>query len=782
MNNLMVFLSDYYYAGPDAFKVLEWQLEILEGAFGRDHPKVGDQLRALGDLYLRKGELSKAEELYLRSLTIAESTSDDPLKVARILEAIGKTYSKTQRPDQALETFHRALAIYEKSSVYGGIVETLSAMGEHFERTNDWVRAVEVYGRSATLASERRNLRREKYAERGKTANERSDKRSLQLITAAHMAAKRDDSLEPTLAKQTFESAQSVFSSIVTDSITQMASRGPDNKLASLIRRRQDLGMEWLKWDELRTRALTSATEKRDASTEAANLERLEKIQAEIAEIDRTAKAEFPKFTASARPLPLSVIDVQSVLHRDEVLLFFLDTGGVGPGPGGQTFLWAVSKTDVKWVRFEGDIGHDTLDLLRCGLDPASWDDDRPKYEHVYDMRFHFPCKGFTRHDPQLDARGEIRNETLPYDLNKAHELYRKLFEGVEELIRDKQLLIAATGRLSTLSFQALVTAPPPERKAKNLEEVFNPPPPGPDDYRKVAWLVRKHAITVLPSVSALRALRQTTKKSSARKPLVAIGNPLLHGAAADSRESKLARSKQACPITARNVRGGRSARNADPIKTLDGRPDLQQLLRQPPLHDTADEICAVAAALGAARNEILLGAKATEKNLRKSDLSQYRVLHFATHGTMAGEIDGIAEPGLILTPPTSQTNDDDGFLAASEIAALKLDADWVILSACNTAAAAGNGQEAMSGLARSFFYAGARSILASQWAVNSAASVKLITGAVQIAKRSANLGRAKALQRSMLNLIDKGASHESHPYYWAPFILVGEGAVALNG
>jgi CHAT domain-containing protein len=137
---------------------------------------------------------------------------------------------------------------------------------------------------------------------------------------------------------------------------------------------------------------------------------------------------------------------------------------------------------------------------------------------------------------------------------------------------------------------------------------------------------------------------------------------------------------------------------------------------------------------------------------------------------------DGAHEPGLILTPPDKATEEDDGYLSASEIAALKLDADWVILSACNTAAGAATTAEALSGLARAFIYAQARALLVSHWEVYSDATVKLITTAVREMARDAKVGRAEALRRSMLALIDKGEPHEAHPAYWAPFVVVGEG------
>jgi hypothetical protein len=102
--------------------------------------------------------------------------------------------------------------------------------------------------------------------------------------------------------------------------------------------------------------------------------------------------------------------------------------------------------------------------------------------------------------------------------------------------------------------------------------------------------------------------------------------------------------------------------------------------------------------------------------------------------------------------------------------------ADWVILSACNTAAGKAEGAEALSGLTRSFFYAGACALIVSHWAVASNATVKLITGAVERMAFDKRIGRAEAMRQSMLALIDKGEPLEAHPAYWAPFVVVGEG------
>ena len=306
----------------------------------------------------------------------------------------------------------------------------------------------------------------------------------------------------------------------------------------------------------------------------------------------------------------------------------------------------------------------------------------------------------------------------------------------------------------------------------------------GAEAHRRAAWLARRHAITVLPAVSSLKALRQHAKRSRATKPFVGFGNPLLDGP--DARyevRAKLARDKQQCPKTAwQRVAGLFGVRGGMRVPTQrNGVVELGDIRIQTPLPETADELCAVARDLGVGDSDIWLGSRLSEGKINalneSGTLAAYRVVHFATHGTLAGELQPGNEPGLILTPPERATAEDDGYLSASEIAALKLDADWVILSACNTAAGGSDKAEALSGLARAFFYAGARALLVSHWAVYSDTTVKLIINALGAVAADKGVGRSEALRRAMLTLIDKGDPHEAHPSYWAPFIVVGEGA-----
>ena len=561
-----------------------------------------------------------------------------------------------------------------------------------------------------------------------------------------------------------FRAAQWARSSNAAAAMQQMAARSAksDPRLSQLARARQDLVAEWQVKDQLMVSARSGA-----ATPPISDLaRRLTEIQVKIEEIDRTFATAFPDYAEIVRIEPMGIDDVQRLLGNNEALVAIVDTPYRAPLPA-ETFVWVVTKTDVRWLR--SDFGPSTLQrevaALRCGLDAAAWSGEGARR-----------CADLLQ--LPLD-KAPKEGEPLPYDVARAHKLYVSLFGEMADRIKGKHLLIVPSGPLTTLPIQALVTAPPASK-----------------DLASARWLVHDHAVTVLPSVASLAALRRTAKPSAATKPMIGFGNPLLDGNQAHpqhgayfEQQAQIARAQTGCALTARTRTATLRmvARSVTSVPQTGSMADLKHLRMQAPLPETADELCEVARAVGGSVVDVLIGARATETEVKRlsssGELAKYRMLHFATHGTLAGQLSGTNEPGLILSPPKTATAEDDGYLSGSEIAGLKLDADWVILSACNTAGGAGHGEaaEALSGLARVFFYAGARALLVSHWEVDSDAAVKLVTGAIGAIAKDKSVGRAEALRRAMLATMADTSRPANwipawHPSVWAPFGVVGEG------
>jgi len=618
-----------------------------------------------------------------------------------------------------------------------------------------------------------------------------ADKLAEALAAIAGNAGKPTVATEnlPTLAAEMFATAQWSRGSEAAASLAQMAARSASGKpeLAALVRERQDLAAEWQGADKQLIAARSEPPARRSAPAEKSLSDRLSAVEQRLAAIDMRLAKDFSDYAALASPKPVSVVEVQASLRDDEALLLFLDTIEYKPLPE-ETFVWVVTKREVRWLR--SDLGTEALRrevaALRCGLDAIAWSKDGACLE----------LTGAAFSDADLAA-----GKPLPFDAARAHALYKGLLGEAADLIKGKHLLIVPSGALTTLPFHVLVTAPPSPRTASAWGEGQGEGPPQSAAAAargdETAWLIRDHAITVLPSVASLTALRRTGRPSVAAKAMIGFGNPLLDG---DQKHPRLGTTFKALAAEAKAQSGcaaSRSqrtaslrtfSRSASPVPQAAGLADSAHLKMQAPLPETADELCDVARAIGAEADDIRIGARATESEVKRLSVSGaltgYRMLHFATHGLLAGQLDGTREPGLILTPPERPTAEDDGYLSASEIAALKLDADWVVLSACNTAGGSGQGEaaEALSGLARVFFYAGARALLVSHWEVDSDAAVKLVTGAIGEIANDKALGRAEALRRAMLAVMADGSRPAGwvpawHPSVWAPFVVVGEGA-----
>jgi CHAT domain-containing protein len=378
-----------------------------------------------------------------------------------------------------------------------------------------------------------------------------------------------------------------------------------------------------------------------------------------------------------------------------------------------------------------------------------------------------------------LEPQATMVSDIPAFDLGLAYELYESLLKPVESAWRPaKSLIVVTNGALGELPLSLLPTAPAQLDLAAKL--LFS-------GYRDVAWLARSHAVTIVPSASAIVTLRRLPRGSPTRDKLIGFGDPYFNADEAAEAESEQAAPVQVAAATggdAENVTRGMPLRLRAAPHTEEA--DAATLAMLPRLPDTRHELMSVASALDVDPAKALyLGKAANQQNVETLDLAHYRIVAFATHGLVPGDLDGLTQPALALTAPEIAGVKGDGLLTMEKILALKLDADWVVLSACNTAAGAGAGAEAASGLGRAFFYAGTRALLVTNWSVHSASARELITDLFRRQRDDAALSRGEALRQAMVALLDgPGATDRSgrtiysyaHPLFWAPYSVIGDG------
>jgi CHAT domain-containing protein len=377
-----------------------------------------------------------------------------------------------------------------------------------------------------------------------------------------------------------------------------------------------------------------------------------------------------------------------------------------------------------------------------------------------------------------LEPNAPMISDIPAFDLNLAYDLYAALLKPTEANWRPaKNLIVVTNGALGLLPLSLLPTEP--SRVDPNDDPLFS-------SYRKVPWLARTHAVTLVPSISALLTLRKLPVGTASRQQMIGFGDPLFSKEQADeaAKDDAAEGDKPLQVANASNLTRGMPLKRRNGPK-LDGI-DSVQLAQLPRLPDTAEELKSIALALQADPAKALnLGKDANEKNVKAMNLSKFKIIAFATHGLVPGELDGLTQPALALTAPAVADSDGDGLLTMEEILALKLDADWVVLSACNTGAGVVAGAEAASGLGRAFFYAGTRALLLTNWSVHSESARELITDLFKRQADDPKLTRGEALQQAMMALVDGpgyiGADGKTefayaHPLFWAPYSIIGDG------
>ncbi len=334
-----------------------------------------------------------------------------------------------------------------------------------------------------------------------------------------------------------------------------------------------------------------------------------------------------------------------------------------------------------------------------------------------------------------VEAGPDASGRVPPFDTAAAARLYELLLRPLETTLEGaRSLIVVPDGPLLSLPFAMILTGP---GDAAALDAA--------------PWLIRRHAILHTPSVQGLVQERARTAGSAAPRPYIGFGNFV------PPSQAQVARSfpQDRCGDDGRVVR------------------NLGALPR------TQVEVQRAAAELGAG-GEQRLGAAFTAAAVTNARLQDFRIVHFATHGLLPDDLACLNEPSIMVSAPAAQ-GADAGFITASAIRRLRLDADLVILSACNTGGpGTTDGRErageALSGLARAFFAAGARGLLATHWDASEGTAPALVVAMLSLQNRGTNT--AEALRQVQLALIAgaPGRPSVAHPFFWAPFALIGSG------
>ena len=303
------------------------------------------------------------------------------------------------------------------------------------------------------------------------------------------VAARKGIEPAPSLAHEAIEVAQWASQSSAAAAVQQMGTRfasGP-GALASLVRESQDLAAAWRDQDKALLDALSNPEGQHErARIDAALRKQIAETEGRLNAVAARIDKEFPDYAALAHPKPLTAEEVQKLLGADEALVFFL-------AGANESYVFALTREGFEWRTIS--LGEKNMAAkvaaFRRGLD-------------VDEL-----TKSVSMGKAQL------------FDLAAAHELYVALLGPVEALIKDKpQLLIVPSGPLTALPFHLLVTDKPaiavPQMQINDMAA-----------YRDAAWLVKRHAVTVLPSVASLKALRVFARKGQGTKPMIGFGDPV---------------------------------------------------------------------------------------------------------------------------------------------------------------------------------------------------------------------------------------------------------------
>ena len=540
---------------------------------------------------------------------------------------------------------------FDTASARGTLAIGLMKAGKDAEAAREFRTAIPVL-----MASAREN------ADDDDTTVVAAKSNRLQNIVEAYIALLDHQRGGGDVATETFALADAIRGRSVQQALAASSARmlAKDPALADVVRQEQDLVKQVNAQLGTLNNVLSLASHERDEKGVQALRASINTLRADRDRLRADIAKRFPAYADLIDPKPPSVDQIKATLKSGEALLSFYFGREA-------SFVWAVPK--------DGAMAFAAISATAGDLESK-----------IRKLR------------EALEPQAQSISDIPAFDLKLAYELYTLLLKPVEAgWKQSKQLIVVTNGALGLLPLSLLPTAP---AEIKDTETTFAA-------YRGVPWLARTHAVTMVPSAAALRTLRQIPAGAAERERMIGFGDPFFSKeqmeAAADEKAIDTG-----IQLAMANTRGVPLKRRASP--QLEG-VDSAELALLPRLPDTAEELRSIALALEADPSKVVqLGVKANERAVKETDLSRYKVIVFATHGLVPGELNGLTQPALALSAPDVSGSEGDGLLTMEEILALRLDADWVVLSACNTGSGRGRaprprlgsgGRSSMRGRAR---------------------------------------------------------------------------------
>lgn len=694
-----------------------------------DNLKKGELAMALNfqaNMLLRNDDVVGAHKQASDSFKIVDELTSLPVFWrTQVLVTLGDVSLAQGRISAAVTYYKTALAYQRKSYGDSNItVNILAKLGLGLQDEGFNSESIVTFRETVQIA---RNLPN---GSRGALSADQLSNYAEAAIAIAPSFAKRED--QQGLFAEVFEAMQLQNSSVIDKTIALATARlkVSDPEISKMV---DDLQSNERLRDAAKSQlaAETSLSDDQRSKVVEDNLnqqitERSQKIEVLRAEIEK----KYPEYADLVKGRIIKVHEVQSYLSPKEAIATFL--------LGNQaSYIQLVTRENISLVQIPMTMVQitDEIKNLRKGLEVQ---------------------------------RGTV-NE---FDLASSNNLYKNIFGKLEnELASIDHLVVIPTGPLASIPFGVLVRTP--------IEK---------GNYIQANWLTNRYAITHAPSLAAFYSKRSSDPIKFGSKPFLGFGNPVLGDFKA---AINLATTKNTTGLNKNNKKVV-SLKVEDPKEVILTPPHAVELCRtdgpipshiltaMPSLPDTALELQQIGKLVGGGKEEIYQGQQANESNLRNLSLIDYRVIYFATHGLLPGELRCQSEPAIVLSPvPSSEKNKfkhSDGLIDASEISQFKLNADLVVLSACNTAGGNGKfGGEALSGLTEAFFFAGAQNMLVSHWSVPSSATMKLMTSMFNNLGPKLENGTASSLQKAQQQMIK--SVDTAHPVFWGAFVLIGDGA-----